>query len=237
MNFDLNFVCGASDAAPTERSPRVHAQGDWRQLVDAIANEDRMAVWHYNAVTSTEFRLQVELGPMPCFGAIDTAPVVLLIAHPVFHPGSTLHDHSFRRSGWPLAALHPDAPSGARRWWHERLEHLIVAFGARAVANAVAAVPLTPWSSTRFDRDLRLPSRKRLLSLAASAARRGALMVTTREPALWTEAPDIAGLPRRQNVVPRSWRARIDPVSLGSDAWSLMCRQIEAHLRGGDVTP
>ncbi len=213
----------------------MQAQGDWWQLSDAIANEDRVAAWNYNAITSSDFRLQMELGPMPYLGAIATAPIVLLIAHPIFDAGSTLQDHAFRRSGWPLAALHPDAPSGTRRWWHERLEHLIVAFGARAVANAVAAVPLTPWSSLQFDRDLRLPSRPRMLSLGASAARRGGLLITMREPALWTETPEIAAMPRWQNLTPRSWRAHLDPVSLGSEGWSLLCRRVEAHLSKPDV--
>jgi len=215
----------------------VYEQDDWRQFIESIASADRAAVWSYNAVASAEFRLQVELGPMPYFGSILTAPVVLLIARPVFDASSTLHDHAFRREGWPLAALHPNAPSGMRRWWHDRLQRLIVAFGAREVANAVAAVPLTVWSSVRFDRDLRLPSRGRMLALGASAAGRGALMITTCEPALWTEEAQIASLPRSHHLMPRSCTGKIDPTSLGNEGWSTLCRRIEAHLHGTNVTP
>jgi hypothetical protein len=205
----------------------------WWSCAKAIATEDRIEVGAYNALACSEFRLQTELGPMPYFGAVETAPVVLLLAHPSRGGASfSLHDHVFRRSGWALAALHPDAPSGMRGWWHERLTPLIAAFGAQQVSNAVAAVPLTPWASGRFDRDLRLPSRARMLAIADAAARRGALIVTMREAALWTEAAGIAALPSRQHVTARTWRATyVDRLNLGDEGWSCVCRRIEEHLR------
>jgi hypothetical protein len=210
----------------------------WPQRVDAIAAEDRVAVGAYNAVACDDFRLRAELGPVPCFGAVDTAPVVMLIANPRFDEDATLRDHAFQRSGWPLAALHPDAPSGLRQWWHERLDHLMVAFGAHAVANAVAAVPLTPWASARFDRDLRLPSRPRMLSIGASAAQRGSLIVTTCEPALWTESPAIASLAPGQKLAPRAWRTcALNPANLGESAWALLCGRVESYLRDHPLTP
>jgi hypothetical protein len=203
-----------------------------------IEAEDRVAAGAYNAIASSEFKLQTQLGPMPHFGAIECAPLVLLIAHPRFDGASTLHELSFRRPGWPLAALHPDAPAALRDAWHERLEHLIVAFGEHAVSNAVAALTLTPWASARFDRDLRLPSRRRMLAMAGAVAHRGALVLITCEPALWTESPEIASLPAWRSRAPCSWRSSaVHPARLGDAAWSLLCSRVEDYLRERPLRP
>jgi hypothetical protein len=211
----------------------VSDHAEWVELADAVDAEDRPGAGAYNARAETESKLQVELGPIPYFGAIAHAPLVLLIAHPAYNGAAKPGDHAFHRSGWPLAALHPEAPPGMRAWWQMRLSQLIALFDPRSVATAVAAIPLTPWASRSFDRELRLPSRRRMLAFAASAASRGALLVTMREPALWTESPEIAALPRWQNLLPRSWRAtRVDRENLGDAAWSLLCHRIAAHIEG-----
>ena len=177
-----------------------------------------------------EHRLHLSLGPVPCVGAVATAPVVLLLSHPVLDARSTAQDYCFRRPGWPLSALHADAPPGQADWWRGRLEALIDLFGPQHVSNAVAAVFLTPWCSLAFDDRLRLPSRQRALDLAGKAAARDALMVMLRGENLWTEHPDIASLSTTRRLHPKSWRVtHINGRNLGEDAWSTVCRRIEIH--------
>src|SRR5262249_26517680 len=103
-------------------------------------------------------------------------------------------------------------------------------FGAQHVANCVAAVFVTPWRSFAFDERLRLPSRRRMLDLAASAAARDAMLFVARDEALWTEHAAIAALPPTRRFSPKSWRAtEISEENLGEDAWTRICNIIETH--------
>ncbi len=207
-------------------------QGDqeWWRLAETLSNEDRAGAMEHNLRASPEHRLHLALGPVPCVGAITTAPVVLLLSHPGLEAQSTAQDYCFRRSGWPLSALHPDAPPGVAEWWRGRLEALVDRFGGQHVSNAVAAVFLTPWCSQAFDERLRLPSRQRILDLAGKAAARDALLLMVRGENLWTEHADIASLPATRRLNPRSWRVTdINARNLGEDAWSAVCRRIEIH--------
>jgi hypothetical protein len=207
-------------------------QGDqaWWRLAETISNEDRACGMQHNVSASPEHRLHLALGPVPCVGAITTAPVVLLLSHPGLDAQTTAQDYCFRRPGWPLSALHPDAPPGLAEWWRGRLQALIDLFGAQHVSNAVAAVFLTPWYSMSFDDRLRLPSRQRVLDLAGKAAARDALLLTLRGESLWTEHPEIASLPSTRRLHPKSWRVTdINTRNLGEDAWSAVRRRIEIH--------
>jgi hypothetical protein len=203
---------------------------DWWRLAETISNEDRAAAIEHNLRASPEHRLHIALGPVPCVGAIATAPIVLLLPHPALETGTTAQDYCFRRPGWPLSALHADASAALSEWWRGRLEALIDRFGAQHVSNAVAAVFLTPWYSVAFDDRLRLPSRQRVLDLAGKAAARDALLLMVRGENLWTEHPDIASLPATRRLHPRSWRVTdINSRNLGDEAWSAVCRRIEIH--------
>jgi hypothetical protein len=203
---------------------------DWWRLAETISNEDLASVIEHNAGARSEHRLEALLGPVPCVGAIMTAPVVMLLSHPALSARSTPEDYSFRRPGWPLAALHPDAPGGLGDWWRSRLADLIDRFGAQHVANAVAAVFLTPWRSAGFDDRLRLPSRPRMLDLAASAASRDALLLMLRGEELWTEHAVIAALPPTHRLKPRTRRlTEISFQNLGEDAWNIICQRVEVH--------
>lgn len=203
---------------------------DWWRLAETISNEDRAGAIGHNVHALPEHQLHIALGPVPCAGAIMTAPVVVLLSHPVLDTQATPDDYSFRRPGWPLSALHPDAPRGLGEWWRGRLGELIDRFGAQHVSNAVAAVFLTPWRSVAFDDRLRLPSRQRMLELAASAATRDALLLMLREEELWTEHASIAALPPTRRVKPVSWRvAEFNLRTLGHDAWTAVCRRVEVH--------
>lgn len=137
---------------------------------------------------SDKYRLHSELGPSAFEGDIDSASVILLLANPGFDHTSSLDDHQFRREGWPLGGLHPDAPSGIRAWWLPRLRDLIAAFGEQAVSQRVACLQVTPWASKEFDNTLRLPSRRVILEAASRCAKRGAVMVVMRAEKLWLEA-------------------------------------------------
>jgi hypothetical protein len=203
---------------------------DWWRLADTICTEDRPRALEHNAHAAPQHRLELALGPVPCAGAIMTAPVVVLLSHPLLDAQSTPDDYSFRRAGWPLAALHPEAPRGIAAWWRDRLGPLIDRFGAQHVSNAVAAAFLTPWRSIAFDDRLRLPSRQRMLDLGASAAARDAFTITLRGDELWTEHAAIAALPPTRRVKPGAWRlTEFNARTIGDDAWSSICRRIEVH--------
>ena len=207
-------------------------QGDqgWWRLADTISNEDRVRALEHNVHAQPQHRLQLSLGPVPCVGAIMTAPVVVLLSHPMLDAQSTPGDYSFRRPGWPLSALHPEAPRGIATWWRERLAPLIDLFGAQHVSNALAGVFLTPWRSIAFDDRLRLPSRQRLLDLGASAAARDAFLITLRGDELWTEHAGIAALSPSRRIRPGAWRVtEFNARTIGDDAWSSICRRIEVH--------
>jgi len=207
-------------------------QGDdaWLELAQKIASTDAADLLRHNAAVSQDFALHASLGAVPFVGAISTAPVVLLLSHPEPDAASSANDHSFHRKGWPLSALHPDAPPAPARWWHDRAADLVTLFGAQQVANAVAAVYLTPWHAACFDPQLRLPSRRLVLELAAKAAARDATLLLLRGADIWTESPAIASLPMTRLVHSRAWRAtELTQVNLGDDAWAQICRQIEVH--------
>lgn len=202
---------------------------DWWDLARTLCYEDRIQATSYNARALAECRLRLPLGPVPCVGAVMTAPVVLLLSHPPYDARSSGSDYSFRRLGWPLSALHPDAPVSIAEWWRSRAAPLIDLFGAQHVANAIAAVFLTPWQSQTFDDRLRLPSRDRMLRLAADASARDAMLLVLQGGDLWTEHADIASLPLTRRVHTRSWRAtELSQRNLG-DAWTEVLKRIEVH--------
>jgi len=203
---------------------------DWQRLAAAIRAEDVGPAAAHNVSTSAELRLTDVVGPIPFVGAIMTAPVVLLLTHPPLDTLVTATDYAFVREGWPLAALHQDAPLGLYDWWHDRLAALIAEFGERHVANAVAGLFLTPWPSEAFDPRLRLPSRRRALDLAADAAARDAVILVLRGGDLWMEHPALAALPATRRFYPRTWRTtRVSPDNLGDDAWAAVHRRVEVH--------
>lgn len=206
------------------------AQARRRVLAERIAVEDADALAAYNARASDSLRLRADLGPLPYEGDIESAPVVLLVAKPAYDRTSVPLDHAFHQRGWPLALLHPEAPAHLRSIWLARVESLIDAFGAQHVANSVAALPLTPWASADFDERLRLPSRGRMLGLAAAAANRGATLIVTCSEEQWTEAQEVADLGSERRVRARSWRAtHLTSENLGAAAWHAICRRIECH--------
>lgn len=211
---------------------RTMLQGDpaWWRLAQTISNEDRATAILHNTRAEPEYRLYDGLGPVPCVGAIMTAPVVLLVSHPALDGRSTPSDYSFYRPGWPLSALHPEAPRGIAGRWGDRVAALVDLFGAQHVSNAVAAVFLTPWRSFAFADRLRLPSRQRMLGLAASAATRDAILLMLRYQDLWTEHPVIAALPSTRRFNPRWWKVtELSERNLGDDAWTALCKRIETH--------
>ena len=203
---------------------------DWLSLSASIAREDHVAAKRYNAHAPSERKLGLSLGPVPFAGAIMTAPVVLLLSHPMEDGRATTHDYAFTRAGWPLSALHPQAPLAPAAWWRARVAALVHHFGAQHLANSIAAVYLTPWHAITLDALLRLPSRQRMLDLAATAAARDAILVVMQGSDLCTEHPDIASLPPARRVRTRSWRGtELSGRNLGDDVWDLICKRIEVH--------
>ena len=208
----------------------VQGDDDWRRLCAAIAAEDGQAAAAYNAAVPGERRLRDRAGPVPFLGAVTTAPVVLLLTHPQLDTLVAAADYAFQRDGWPFGPLHGDAPVGLYEWWQDRLGALVAEFGEQHVSNAVAALFLTPWPSESFDTRLRLPSRRRMLELAAAAAGRDAIIVVLRGAELWTEHAEVAALPPTRRFYPKSWRTtRLTPDNLGDGAWDTVCRRVEVH--------
>jgi hypothetical protein len=207
-------------------------QGDrqWAALARRIATEDAEPAATHNAHALRQHALDVALGAVPYVGAISTAPVVLLLSHVELDGRSLPGDHAFRREGWPLSALHPEAPAAPRDWWRARTANLVDAFGAQHVSNAVAALFLTPWHTAVFDCRLRLPSRRRIVQLAESVASRDATLVLMRGADLWTESAAIASLPPARLIRSKSWRAtELTHANLGDDGWQQVRRRIEVH--------
>lgn len=207
-------------------------QGDceWASLAHRMSAEDAEVAGAHNAQALPQHALAVALGAVPFVGAISTAPVVLLLSHVELESRSLPGDYAFRRDAWPLSALHPDAPAAPADWWRARTADLVEAFGAHHVANAVAALFLTPWHASVFDPRLRLPSRRRVLKLAESAAGRDATLVLMRGADLWTESAAIASLSTTRLIVSKSWRAtELTPANLGDAGWDQVRRRIEVH--------
>jgi len=209
----------------------IQGDQDWIDLAMVIANEDAGPAAHYNVEATPEQALHLHLGPVPFLGAIATAPVVLLLTHADWDDQATPYDHAFRVEGWPLSALHPDAPRGAADYWRSRAADLIAIFGAQRVANSIAVLFLAPWRAACFDTRLRLPSRRLMLALGARAALRDATLVVLRGGEVWTEANEIAALPPTRLIRSRTWRATdLSPANLGLAAWDHVCRQIDTHV-------
>jgi hypothetical protein len=183
--------------------------------------------YNHNPRTADCYKLRTGLGPCAFEGDIDAARIVLLLANPGFDTTSTQDDHSFRRDGWPLAGLHPEAPVGLRDWWHKRLRGLIATVGAQAVSQCVAALQITPWASNEFDSGLCLPSRRVILSAASSLAKRNAILIIMRAERLWLASNAVDKSLNRFRV--KSWRCSyVSEGNLGREAWRQMVSTIEA---------
>jgi hypothetical protein len=203
---------------------------DWQRLAASISIEDALPAKAHKTAARPEHQLQLALGPVPCVGAIMTAPVVLLLGRPVADARSTPQDYTFAPARWPLAALHPQAPPALGDWWGPRLASLVQLFGPQHVANSIACVYLTPWHTTMFDERLRLPSRSRLLDLAAAAAARDAILILMQGAALWTEHPAIASLPAARLASTKSWRStELSRRNLSADLWDIVRKRVEVH--------
>ena len=193
---------------------------------EALIQADAEAIEFYNRKAPEKFKLHAELGPSPFEGDIKAASVVLLLANPGFDEASTLHDHTFRRDGWPLAGLHHEAPSGLSEWWPQRLKMLTQKFGAQHVSKHVAALQLTPWASNKFDASLRLPSRTRLLALAAEVAQRGAVLLVMRAERHWEDSALVKQSPNRYRA--NSWLCSyVTQGNLPAAAWEKINTALE----------
>ena len=206
----------------------IQGDTDWRSLARAICEDDRIEATSHNLNHGLRERVRLQLGPVPCVGAIRTAPLLLLLDHPPLDPRATSDDRTFVRPGWPLAALHPDAPASLADWWRPRVATLVARFGAQHVANSIAAVYLMPWHAAPLPVVARFPSRARLLDVAADAAARDAVLLIAGGTDAWIEHPTIGALPPSRRVVLERADAMLTPANLG-DAWDAICARIEVH--------
>ena len=208
----------------------VQGDEDWLELALMVAQDDSAACARFNLGARPEHALWLHLGPVPFVGALTTAPVVMLLAHADCDESATPQDYAFVRAGWPLSALHPEAPQGVRDRWTSRTAELIGVFGAQHVSNSIAALFLTPWRTRRTDRRVRLPSRSLMLSLARSVAARDAILVLSPDAEQWLESDPVATLPATRLLRPSGRdTAELTPGSLGATAWDQVCRQIDVH--------
>lgn len=192
---------------------------DFSQLeAAAIEQLDRKAVETYNHTALEKYRLRTELGPYAFEGDLANARVALLLSNPGFGEGSTPESHTYRRDGWPLAGLHPNAPAGTFAWTNRLLKQLVQQVDAQTVSQRVVKLEATPWASVKMDGNLRLPSRAVVLQAASELARRGVILVVMRSEALWLAAPEISKCRNRYRV--KNWRsASVSVGNLGQDAW------------------
>jgi hypothetical protein len=205
-------------------------QGDeeWRRLAGALHEDD--AAWLASHDARAASRLDIAAGAVPSVGAVATAPVVVLCTHPELDAATPPAGYRFSREGWPLAALHPDAPGGLAARWRRRLASLVDRFGAQHVAHSVAAVYLTPWPSVVFDAGLVLPSRQRMLALATRVVERDAALVIGPGADAWLAHPPIAALPStRRCAVDASAGDNLEAATLGAEGWDILCMRIAMH--------
>jgi hypothetical protein len=203
---------------------------DVKQVSALVADEDAAWLALHNAHARPSGRLYAESGAVPFLGAIATAPVVLLLTHPEIDTDTSARDYTFAREGWPLAALHPDAPPGLAQRWGRRLAPLVRRFGARHVSHSIAAVFLSPWPSVAFAPRLEFPSRRHLQGLVTRAAERDAAFVIGPEADAWFEHRVVAELPpTRRATTYADAPEELDAGAIGADAWNLLCARIEVH--------
>jgi hypothetical protein len=94
---------------------------DWQRLAASISIEDALPAKAHNTAARPEHQLQLALGPVPCVGAIMTAPIVLLLGRPVADARSTPRTtRSRRRAGRSRRSIRKhrrrSAIGGARDW-------------------------------------------------------------------------------------------------------------------------
>ena len=208
----------------------VRLDDEFTRLAGSVADEDAAWLALHNAHARPTGRLYEAPGPVPYLGALATAPVVLLLSHPQIDTDTSPHDYRFAREGWPLAALHPDAPMGLARRWGRRLAPLVRLFGAQHVAHSVAVVFLSPWPSVAFDVRLEFPSRRTLYGLVARAADRDAAFVVGPDADAWFEHRTVAELPpTRRATTFADASEELDAGAIGTDAWELLRARIEVH--------
>jgi len=208
----------------------VRVEEEARRVDAQFGVEDAAWLALHNAHARPSGRLYAEAGPVPALGAVTTAPVLLLLTHPAIDAETPPADYRFAREGWPLAALHPDAPPGLARRWGRRLSPLVRRFGAPHVANAVAVVFLNPWPSVAFDARLELPSRARMHAIATRAAERDAAFVIGPDADAWFAHPVVAALPAtRRATTYADAPEELDAGAIGPEAWDLLCARIEVH--------
>ena len=118
----------------------VQGDKDWIDLAMVVATDDAGPGACHNLRAGPENALRLHLGPVPFAGALTTAPVVLLFSHVESARTAAPYDYAFQRSGWPLSALHPEAPPGVADPWTSRASDLVSVFGAQHVANSIAAL-------------------------------------------------------------------------------------------------
>ena len=224
------MVTFLSAYAVAPRDSSMLAPDDDGRLARLLNDDDAAWVALHNAHAEPGARLDTAHGPVPTLGAIATAPVVLLAAHPEIDVATPSSAYGFRRAGWPFALLHPDAPAGPSGRWSRRLGSLVHRFGARHVAHSVAVVFLTPWPSVRFASGLPLPSWNRTRELATRAAQRDAVLVVVDAVDAWSDFPPIAALPAtRRCVAPLVDGAELDAAVVGPEAWEMIGQRISVH--------
>ena len=178
---------------------------------------DEQAVLAHNRRAKPKHTFRLELGPSAFEGDIDRARVVMLLGNPGLDKTSTVLDHTFARAGWPLAALHPEAPPGVRGWWHARLRELIFNCGPEVISQRLACLQIIPWASEKFC-DVRLPSRQLLLDVASQCASRGAVIVIMRAERFWLQSAPVAASPHRYRA--NSWRSSyLSSGNLSESGW------------------
>jgi hypothetical protein len=208
----------------------IQCDNDFKRLIGSLADEDAAWLALHNAHARPSGRLYT--APVRCrsWARSRRRRSCCCSRIPRSIADTSPHDYRFAREGWPLAALHPDAPTGLARRWGRRLAPLIRLFGAQHVAHSVAAVFLSPWPSVALRRAPRVSEPPHALRLAARAADRDAAFVIGPDADGWFEHPVVADLPAtRRATTFADALEELDAGAIGPDAWELLRARIEVH--------
>jgi hypothetical protein len=210
-----------------------------------VLAEDLEVIDCFNNTAGKKVRVHTDLMPEPFIGRTD-APVVLLNLNPGFSPQDprthrrtafrqTVRDNLVQRlPAFPFFFVDPDLRAPGRKWWENKLRHLLEKFGCERVANSILCIEYFPYHSERFARKCPpVPSQLFSFYLVQQAILRGALIVVMRSSNRWEQAvTDLRGY-RLRYVLNSPQNVMVSPGNCPQGYERIVAAIGAAHLDSG----